>query len=284
MKIIPVRKLNNLQQYTSDAQRFNIRRIEDILQGKDLIHDLHRHNFFFILSVQHGKGNHEIDFTLFRVLDHSLFFLRPGQVHQLELKAGSSGYLLEFNIEFYNPKDPVAKQRLRKAGNNNYCIFRKDQFERIHTVLTSLFREYSTKEEGYLDVIRAGLEIFFIELARQTHDGVKATNNYTQERYEEFLELLDRHITRHKQVSFYTNLMSLSAYQLNEITKSSADKTASQLINEQILLEAKRFLIATPNQVKEIADQLGYEDPSYFIRFFKKHAGHSPEAFREGFK
>jgi AraC family transcriptional regulator, transcriptional activator of pobA len=78
--------------------------------------------------------------------------------------------------------------------------------------------------------------------------------------------------------------MSLSAYQLNEITKSSIGKTASDLINEHIILEAKRYLLATPNQVKDIADLLGYEDPSYFIRFFKKHTGHSPDAFRQHFK
>jgi AraC-like DNA-binding protein len=78
--------------------------------------------------------------------------------------------------------------------------------------------------------------------------------------------------------------MNLSAYQLNEITKSSIGKTASELINEHIILEAKRYLLATAEQVKEIADHLGYEDPSYFIRFFKKQTGFSPDAFRQQFK
>lgn len=56
------------------------------------------------------------------------------------------------------------------------------------------------------------------------------------------------------------------------------------MINEQIVLEAKRYLLATPNQVKEVANHLGYEDVSYFVRFFKKHTGHTPEAFRKNFK
>ena len=78
--------------------------------------------------------------------------------------------------------------------------------------------------------------------------------------------------------------MNLSSYQLNEITKSTIGKTASALLTERIILEAKRYLLATPNQVKDIADMLGYEDVSYFIRFFKKHTGYSPEAFRRHFK
>ena len=98
------------------------------------------------------------------------------------------------------------------------------------------------------------------------------------------MELLRTNVTTHKQVSQYTDLLNLSTYQLNAITKATVDKPASELINEQIVLEAKRYLLATTDQVKDIADHLGYEDISYFIRFFKKHTGHSPEAFRKNFK
>ncbi len=98
------------------------------------------------------------------------------------------------------------------------------------------------------------------------------------------MELLEKHIATNKQVANYTDMMNLSPYQLNEITKSSIGKTASEMINEHILLETKRYLLATPNQIKDIADQLGFEDPSYFIRFFKKHTGQSPQEFRNNFK
>lgn len=79
-------------------------------------------------------------------------------------------------------------------------------------------------------------------------------------------------------------MLHLTTYQLNAITKETLGKTGSQLINEQILLEAKRQLLSTSNQVNQIAYDLGYEDVSYFIRFFKKHIGNSPEIFRQNFK
>ncbi|MBK6938533.1 MAG: AraC family transcriptional regulator [Chitinophagaceae bacterium] len=85
-------------------------------------------------------------------------------------------------------------------------------------------------------------------------------------------------------MSEYASLLNLSPYQLNAIAKQSAGKTVSELINEQIILETKRYLLATSGQVKDIADHLGYEDVSYFIRFFKKQTGYSPEAFRKNFK
>jgi AraC family transcriptional regulator, transcriptional activator of pobA len=61
-------------------------------------------------------------------------------------------------------------------------------------------------------------------------------------------------------------------------------KTAADLIDDHILLESKRYLLASSNQVNQIAYRLGYDDVSYFIRFFKKHTGHTPEMFRQNFR
>ncbi len=265
---------------------FTIRDVKELLGGKDLMHDLHRHDFFFILALKKGNGTHEIDFTAYNVNDNAVFFLQPGQVHQLQLKAGSTGYLMEFNTEFYHPTDNASIQRFKKASNKNFCQPEADRFEKLYAVLTYIFQEYTDKQEGHQDIIKANLDIFFIELVRQSRnpkDGSTEITSYSQERLGEFLELLEMHITTHKQVSQYTDLMNLSSYQLNLITKATIGKTASELINEHIILEAKRYLLATTNQIKDIADQLGYEDVSYFIRFFRKHTGHTPEVFRQNF-
>ncbi|MFT3678852.1 MAG: helix-turn-helix domain-containing protein [Ferruginibacter sp.] len=289
MKKIPIRKLSQLQQGVFAVDHFKIRRVEDIIGENGLFHDLHRHDFFFILALQNGRGFHEIDFISYKLSDKVIFFLWPGQVHQLELKAGCSGYLIEFNTEFYQPSDKSPGLRLKKAGNKNYYKPGAGRYDKIQRLLALVLDEYNSKEGGYQDIIRSSLDIFFTELVRLEQGSaagkeVNSAHAYTQERFEEFLELLDRYIVTHKQVAHYTALMNLSSYQLNEITKTSIGKTASELINEHILLEAKRYLLATPNQVKDIAGLLGYEDTSYFIRFFKKHIGHSPEVFRSNFK
>ncbi|MGZ5254493.1 MAG: AraC family transcriptional regulator [Flavitalea sp.] len=287
MKSIPVRNISTPATEQINSGRFSIRKVEAILNGKDLQHNLHRHNFYFILLLQSGEGIHEIDFIPHKVTDRSVFMLRPGQVHHLQLKAGASGYLVEFDTEFYRPSDKLSAQRLRKASSKNFCEFEASRFKKLHSFLANIFEECINKQEGYKDAIRAGLEIFFIEYVRQS-ENPNATDihktAYTQERFEEFTELLEKHVATQKQVTHYTGLMSLSSYQLNEITKAAVGKTASALIDEYILLEAKRYLLATPGQVKEIADHLGYEDPSYFIRFFKKHTGYSPDAFRKNFR
>jgi AraC family transcriptional regulator, transcriptional activator of pobA len=286
MKKIPIRQIRSSIKEQASSGRFSIRKVEDLLNGKDLMQDLHRHDFFFILALQKGAGKHEIDFIPYEVLDHVVFMIRPGQVHQLHLKANSAGYIMEFNKAFYQPTDKASNQRLGKAGNKNFCQLNKERFEKLQAILTYIFQEYRDKQEAHQDIIKANLDIFFIELVRQSQTSDSISKNitpYIQDRMEEFLELLDKHIISRKQVSQYSDLMNLSIYQLNEITKTSIGKTPSELINEHIILEAKRQLLATPNQIKDIAGHLGYEDPSYFIRFFKKQTGLSPEVFRQKF-
>jgi AraC family transcriptional activator of pobA len=283
MQKIPVRQIAENKKVPVPGERFTIRTVEAVLAGNDLQHDLHRHDFFFVLLLEHGQGVHEIDFTPYPIMDHSVFFLRPGQVHQLQLKSHSTGYLMEFNNEFYHPAEKASSQRLIKASSKNYCELEIGRFVRLQTILAQVFREYTNREPGYIDSMKASLQIFFIEFMRQSTnpDSLPTqAGNYAQERFEEFLACLDKYITTHKQVSQYAGKMNLSIYQLNEITKAAVGKTPSELINDQIILEAKRYLLATSNQVKDIADHLGYEDVSYFIRFFKKHTGESPDTFR----
>jgi AraC-like DNA-binding protein len=194
---------------------------------------------------------------------------------------------MEFDLSFYQPKNAITDQRWKKASNKNYCQVEAARFMKLHSTLSNVLDEFSSKREGYMEAIKANLELFFIEYARQSSNPknlAKTESSYTQERFEELVGLIEANIGSMKNVSQYANLLSLSSYQLNAITKASVGKRVSDLINEQILLEAKRNLLATSNQIKDIADYLDYEDVSYFVRFFKKHTGHSPEAFRKNFK
>lgn len=287
MKNIPVRKIKNATKEPDFSGNFSIQRIGDLLADSDMVQELHRHDFFFVLVLEKGFGEHVIDFHPYKIFDHTVFFMRPGQVHELRLQEGSTGYLLQFSKDFYYPEDKISGQLLRKASNKNHCKLIQGKNNRLFSLLDDMLREYKDRQEGYQEIIKANLSIFLIELVRNrttNEDTPAETTSYARERLDEFMELLNEHLTAHKQVSEYAGLMNLSVYRLNAITKAALGKTCSEVINGQLILESKRYLLATPNQVKEIAYVLGFEDVSYFIRFFRKHTGHSPEAFRQLFK
>jgi hypothetical protein len=94
--------------------------VEELLGENDMVQELHRHSFYYILVLEKGKGNHVIDFIPYPVTDHSVYFMRPGQVHELVLKTGSSGFLVQFTTEYYFQNDPASAQLLRSSGKINY--------------------------------------------------------------------------------------------------------------------------------------------------------------------
>ena len=283
MEKIPVRHIKD----SFFEDRFSIRAIEPLAADGDLIHELHRHDFYFILFIKNGNGEHEIDFVKYAVKDYSVFFIRPGQVHRLKLNRGTSGFMIQFTSDFYAPKELPALQVLRKVSNKNLCQISETRIDQIYLLLNSIFQEFNQKQVRYTEVIKSYLNILFITIARQSPNPYKIPNEsklYAQERLEELQELLEKNIHTKKQVSDYAEMLSMTSYQLNAITKASLKKTVSELINEHIILEAKRMLIGTVNQVNQVADTLGFEDSSYFIRFFKKQTGLTPEVFRQNFK
>ncbi|MDB5127310.1 helix-turn-helix domain-containing protein [Mucilaginibacter sp.] len=284
MERIPIRHIHTSQKEPDLSESFSIRDISGLLAGKDMVQELHRHDFFYILALKNATGDHEIDFTPYTIGDNSVFFMRPGQVHQLVLKAESTGYLMQFKAEFYSLQDKIFSQLLRKTSQINHYQLTATDFLKLRSILTYIFQEYAEKKERFEEVIKANMNIFFIELARQQGSSPSdQASLYMQERLEKFLGLLETHVFTHKQVAQYAAMLHLSAYQLNAMAKAALGKTCAELITEHIILEAKRCLLATSNQINQTAYRLGYEDVSYFIRFFKKHTGYSPEAFRNNF-
>lgn len=285
MKAIPIRHFNPAQKEPGLAGSFGIKNLQELLAEGDMVQELHRHDFFYLLILKKAAGAHEIDFSAYKVSDNTIFLMRPGQVHQLTLKAGSIGWLVQFKSDFFFEQDKLAQQFLRKIGSKNFHQLEPQQFEELESTLTAILSEYTNRKDGYQEVIKLNLHIFFVKLGRNNASAYELIDlRYQQEQLDRFLTLLEENISQYKRVAQYTELLNLSAYQLNAITKQLLNKSALTIIQEQILLESKRQLLATSNQINQIAYMLGYEDVSYFIRFFKKHTGRSPDAFRQNFK
>ena len=96
-----------------------------------------------------------------------------------------------------------------------------------------------------------------------------------------YRELVNKHFRQVRQVKDYAGLLGVSANYLNVLVQKHLDRSALSLINERIALEAKRMLLCTDDDVSEIAYSTGFNEVSYFSRFFKRHTGFTPHEFRE---
>lgn len=283
MKDIPIRSI--IPPTAEELDSFRIFSIREILAGEDMNQALHRHDFYFILLVSKGIGIHEIDFVAYPITDNSIHIMRPGQVHKLELKADSEGYWLAFNRDFeFLPN--VQDNALWRGASRNFYHLDKNEVIQLSSIFQTILDEYKCKQVRFENVIKASLEVLLVQLLRYQQKNLHTSREvdlYQQKKLQEFLDLLETNISTKKPAAAYAAMVNLSPFQLNSITKNLLGKTVAELIDDQMVLEAKRYLLGTANQITQIAFHLGFIDVSYFIRFFKKKIGVTPEVFRKNF-
>ena len=96
-----------------------------------------------------------------------------------------------------------------------------------------------------------------------------------------FKELVDADFKRHKNVSYYAVKLDISRYTLSQKTLNVEGKSPKKIIDDIVMDKAKRLLLRSDDSIKEIALALGFNDPTNFHTFFRKHEGVTPSGFRE---
>jgi AraC family transcriptional regulator, transcriptional activator of pobA len=96
----------------------------------------------------------------------------------------------------------------------------------------------------------------------------------------DFDALLQKHYLENKDVAFYAQKLNLTPNHLSETLKSLTGKSAKKRIEDALIFEAKSLLRQTTMSIKEITYWLGFEDDSYFVKFFKQAEGVTPNVYR----
>jgi len=263
-----------------------------LIVGHRHLEKAHRHDFYATILFTKGSGVHEIDFQKYTVEPGSLFFMSPGQIHSWELSSDIEGYLFFCLQDFYELH--YVNQKLR-----NFPFFGSVNFPRklqlneleLNENLT-LFQELE-KEYHAQDIMKNGLMLslmsnIFIKSTRQfsrdfDHLASSASLSYFKH-YQEFETLVEQYFTKEKSINFYASLMNISSKHLNRIMQTVVQKTATDVITERVVLEAKRMLMYLDESLVEIAFRLGYEEYSYFVRVFRKTSGMTPTQFIKKYK
>lgn len=251
---------------------------------------LHRHNYYHLLWMTRARGTHMLDFEQFDVRDHAVFFLSPGQVHAWTSSVPPCGYVLNISTEFFAkmfPRaDDIAKFPFFHLTRGKPALYlTAEQHDGMLPLLQEIEREMLAQRPGCFDVVRSYLLILLTQLRRlyPAEEAAEAAGpSYSLTR--RLGLLIEDHYLEYGAIRQYAEALCVSERQLNDAVKRTVGRTASQLVQDRIALEAKRLLTNTGKGVSEIAYQLNFEDPAYFARFFKKHSGCTPGEFRRRYR
>lgn len=271
---------------------FKIYQVKGIeIQRKDYPHKTeqpHKHNYYEVCFFTGGSGEHEIDFRTHQIVSPGIHFLRPGQVHVIRRGHEYQGYLLVFSDEFFNlnfqnmeviPGYPLITQ----LENGPILNLTNSQYNDFFQLIQNIKKELANNDDESDKIIVSYLKIFFLKL-RQNFSKLVSTKNETSATMKglvyRFNQLVEENYTQIHHVKEYAEVLGESPINLNRAIKSVTEKTASEIIIERLILEAKRLLIYSDLNNKEVAYKLNYEDPSYFARIFRRKTGLTPSAFR----
>ena len=142
-------------------------------------------------------------------------------------------------------------------------------------------KEYSDLKENSKEIICLGLKILIMMYRRNAYSmGNLIIADRKKQLLSEFRKLVNNGFAELKTPKGFAQMLNISPNYLNAICKEIYNKTVSEIIQERVILEAKRLLAHTGLSVSEISYKLGFEDNSYFGRYFKKAVGMPPEKYR----
>ncbi|MTG99288.1 helix-turn-helix domain-containing protein [Myroides sp. BIT-d1] len=159
----------------------------------------------------------------------------------------------------------------------------EDRYNEVHSLFSSIEIELQEKYAYHLDMIRLKVIALLYEYNRACEYcllGFRKNMNRQYQLTYQFKQLVDEKYKDLKSVQEYASLLGITAKHLTEVIKEEIGDTALHLIHERIILEAQYLLKHSGFSIKECAYELGYNDVSYFSRFFKTYVGVTPSQFK----
>ncbi len=260
-------------------------RVEQIEPTETAVNNgVHRHDFHELFFIASGTGQHMIDLELVTVNAPCVHVVAPGQVHQLQRSADMHGLVVMFGTDAHLGQGHSARAELFAHAHGSPAFELSAEELREAQALVQLMETELDRSTGPVaEIVEGYLGILLIKCAHWAREGrtEPAAQEGTNDVVRRFIELLERGYLTERQVNHYAEQLAVSPDHLNELVKERTGRTASKVIQDRLLLEAKRLLLHADLSIKEVGYALNMTDPAYFTRWFSKMEDRTPAAYRE---
>jgi len=252
--------------------------------------NVHVHGFYEIVWFEEGEGVHYVDFNEYPIAPGTVFFISPGQFHSFDKRHDQKGVVLKICSDLLNDGSCNDCAYLRY---NVFNAFDRYPFTKVSstdiTIISDLIKSIEqelteSNSIGHKEYLQSLIKLFLIRVQRNSMSKENNMLNPVRTSHKNFLafrQLLEENYQRLHTVKDYAFLLNVTTKTLNQYVNECSSYSPLELINNRITLEAKRLLRYSNMTVKEIAFRLGFDDPSYFVKFFKRQAKSSPTDYRE---
>lgn len=239
-----------------------------------------------IFWIKEGTGTYNIDFESYSFDGGVLFFLSPGQVFSVDSEKISEAYQLSFIQDFYCIQTHDSEIACNGVLFNNvyetpFVKPNEKDILKLSLIIDNLIDEFENTETAQYDMLQAYLKQFIIHSVRIRKEYHVVKEDIETKLFKDFSLLVEQNFKKLHSVTDYANRLGISPKSLTKHFKKTKTDTPSDFIKNRIIIEAKRQLLYSTKAIKNIAFDLGFNDPAYFSRFFTKATGQSPKQFQQ---
>ncbi|MBB5321725.1 helix-turn-helix domain-containing protein [Marinobacter oulmenensis] len=272
----------------SDPEFFHI---EDIKSRARLFNwsiSVHSHpRMYQLVYVRSGRVRARVDGREYDTEGPCLFTIPSSVVHGFEFERDTTlGYVITLSRvlladdQFRGGSD--VPEELRNGAQLIHLQGRESEQQFIDQTMQQLVNEYRNNEPGKQKLFEHLLFSLLIKLGRYLEvPGDPRSQDHYGKRYQQLCELIEKYYRDHRPCQYYADALCTTPIGLNRACKAVSGKSVGDLIQDRLALEAQRMLIYSSAPVSLIAYELGFSDPAYFSRFFKRRVGASPSTFRD---
>lgn len=259
--------------------------LEHVLERFPVLEFPNRRRFYLLMIIERAQGTAVIDGHTLR-LDHpKIICIHPGSIFSLEINRKATGTLLCFTEDFFSIRynnNALSNFTFLEREYGSHVRLTEEKAQEWEQLAAFMKKEYAAQQKGADSVLRSFLNIMLCKLDREfSHVVPQMKKNTYEEKIKQFRALLDEHFIAHKAPSFYASRLNITTNYLNKLCGKYHGVSTGELIRRRITIEAQRLLHYTVLPIADIAKQLEFESVSYFITFFKRNVGTTPENFRK---
>ena len=232
-----------------------------------------------------GSGKGRVNTKVFDLTQNSLMIVLPGQITELiDVSEDFNATYIIMTDSFTNSLGIGNTFSLKQVVASSPYIYleerAKDSLENYLTMCRNLIPQKSNPHR--LEILQLLTRAFFLGLGYFIHK-VEELNNVesrSNEITKKFIELVEEHYSRHRELSFYAGKLNLTAKHLSRTVKETSGKHATEWIEKHVILDAITQLLSTNTSIKEIAYKLNFPSQSCFGKYFLRITGVSPATYR----
>jgi AraC family transcriptional regulator, transcriptional activator of pobA len=243
------------------------------------------HGLLQLLWLEQGEATLQLDDWKGQLVAGGVLIVPQHCIHGFQFSTDAKGIVITLAYPLLESLGTDLSTALQSESAARVFILEENE-ERslIEAMLRKLMKEYQQQQGYRRELIESSLTVVLASLMQQAQSTQPRASEHPKRarRYlSEFTNLIEQDYVHHHQLTFYATKIGISTAHLNAVCREFVQRSALDLIHARIMLEAKRNLVYTSLTIKTVAEMLGFADPAYFTRFFKRQAGLSPKEFRQ---